>query len=168
MSDAQGEQSLTHVGPDGSVRMVDVGAKAATDRFAAAEAFVRLSSEAVKQLRADELKKGPALEVARIAGIMAAKRTAELIPLCHSLALDHVGVDLAVVDDGVTIRAEARTRGPTGVEMEALVAASVAAATIIDMTKSVDRAACIERVRVVEKAGGRSGHWVADAGGGAS
>jgi cyclic pyranopterin monophosphate synthase len=131
--------------------MVDVGGKPVQRRIARAEGRILLSPEAVNLLRENRLRKGEALTVAEVAGIAAAKRTAELIPLCHPLGLDHVFVDLAIVDDGVLATAEARCLGRTGVEMEALTAVSVALLTVYDMCKSVDRAMRIEGVRLVEK-----------------
>jgi cyclic pyranopterin phosphate synthase len=139
--------------------MVDVTPKAVTAREAHAEAFVRMSSETVATVRAGGLPKGDALGVAKIAGIMAAKRTHELIPLCHPLAIGGIGVELALVDEGVTIDARVRTTDRTGVEMEALTAASVAALTVYDMCKAVDKGIVIEHVRLVSKTGGKSGPW---------
>jgi cyclic pyranopterin phosphate synthase len=144
--------------------MVDVGAKPNTERRAVAEAVVRLSHATAATVLAGDGPKGDVLGVARIAGIQAAKRTSELIPLCHPLALSFVGVEGAVdVEAGaVVLTAEARTVGPTGVEMEALTAASVAALTVYDMVKAIERGAEITSVRLVEKAGGKSGHWRRD------
>lgn len=140
--------------------MVDVGGKADTARIARAEALVRLTPALRDQVMQGSLSKGEALPVARIAGIQAAKETARLIPLCHPLALHMVSVDFAAVDDdAIAVRTEARTTGPTGVEMEALVAASVAALTIYDMVKALHRGAAIEKVQLVHKSGGRSGTW---------
>ncbi|MBC6953514.1 MAG: cyclic pyranopterin monophosphate synthase MoaC [Leptolyngbya sp. PLA2] len=153
---------MTHVGTDGRARMVDVGEKAVTSRGARAEAFVRMSPALVELVRRDALGKGSVRDVARLAGIMAAKRTADLIPLCHQLPLDHAEVTIETVDEGVRISTEVRTHGRTGVEMEALAAAAVAALTVIDMGKAVDRGMAIERLRVVEKWGGRSGHYLAE------
>jgi len=155
---------MTHVGADGRPRMVDVGEKAVTARGARAEAFVRMSAALLELVRADALGKGSVRDVARLAGIMAAKRTADLIPLCHPLALDHAEVSVEVVEGGVRIEAEVRTQGRTGVEMEALAAAAVAALTVIDMGKAVDRGMVVEGLRVVEKWGGRSGHYRAEGG----
>jgi cyclic pyranopterin phosphate synthase len=160
--------SLTHVDESGAARMVDVGAKADTERIAVAAGEVLMSVETLRLIRAGTLKKGDVVAVARIAGIMAAKRTAELIPLCHPLALTHVGVDIELreLDDrrgAALIRATARTIGKTGVEMEALTAVSVAALTIYDMAKAVDRAMRIDNVRLVEKHGGKSRDFVAPA-----
>jgi len=141
--------------------MVDVGEKSVTDRSATAEGFVRISKELEEQIRANTLRKGSLLEVARIAGIQAAKRTDELIPLCHSLPLDVVDITAEIENGRVRIRATARTHSRTGVEIEALTAVAVACLTVIDMGKAVDRAMVIEGVRVLEKSGGRSGHHVA-------
>jgi cyclic pyranopterin phosphate synthase len=141
--------------------MVDVSAKDVTVREARAAGRVRTSAEVVGLLRGPGVAKGDALAVARIAGIQAAKRTADLIPLCHPLALHAVTVDLAVTDDGVEITAAVRTADRTGVEMEALTAVAVAALTVIDMVKGADRTAHIESVRLLAKSGGRSGTWTA-------
>jgi cyclic pyranopterin monophosphate synthase len=141
-------KKLTHVDARGAVHMVDVGEKSATHRIATAAAHVRM-------------RKGDVLATARIAGIQAAKRTSELIPLCHPLALTHASVELTPVRDGVAITARVETRGPTGVEMEALTAASVAALTIYDMLKAVDRGMTITDVALLEKRGGKSGTWSA-------
>ena len=152
---------LTHLDERGRARMVDVGAKPATERRAVAEATVRVSPETAGALAAGNAPKGDVIAVARIAGIQAAKRTSELIPLCHPLALTYVEVEGEVdVDAGaITLTAETRTTGPTGVEMEALTAAGVAALTVYDMVKGIERGARIEAVQLVEKSGGRSGHW---------
>lgn len=150
---------LSHIGPDGSARMVDVGDKPATDRLAVAEAFVRVSPELAARIRENSLAKGNLLEVARLAGIQAAKRTAELIPLCHALPLDAVDVRATLEGERVRLRSEVRTHARTGVEMEALTAAAVAALTVIDMGKAVDRGMVVEGLRLVEKRGGRSGHY---------
>jgi cyclic pyranopterin phosphate synthase len=155
---------LTHLDEHGRARMVDVSSKSATERRALAQAVVRVSAQTARAVEAGDAPKGDVLGVARIAGIQAAKRTAELIPLCHPLALSYVGVD-GVVDPGagtITLSAEARTTGPTGVEMEALTAAAVAALTVYDMIKGVERGARIEEVALLEKAGGRSGQWRRD------
>jgi cyclic pyranopterin phosphate synthase len=155
--------SLSHVGPDGAARMVDVGSKPVTARLARAEAKVSMTPALVQQIRERSVRKGAVLDVARLAGILAAKRTDELIPLCHTLPLDDVEIALELEEDGVRIEATVRTQARTGVEMEALVAATVAALTVIDMGKAVDPAMVIERVRVLEKRGGRSGPYLADA-----
>ncbi|MFI5284265.1 MAG: cyclic pyranopterin monophosphate synthase MoaC [Candidatus Dormibacterales bacterium] len=151
-------KSLTHVDARGAARMVDVADKAATRRDALAECIVRMSASTIAAVRAGTAK-GDALAVARVAGIMAAKRTSELIPLCHPLALTSVTVDFKFVRGGIRILAGARVIGPTGVEMEALTAASVAGLTLIDMTKGVERGVYLESVRLLEKSGGRSGTW---------
>jgi cyclic pyranopterin phosphate synthase len=140
--------------------MVDVSAKPATERTAVAGAFVRMRSSAVATLRQVKNPKGDPLEVARIAGILAAKRTSELIPLCHPLMLTHVDVRVVLCQNGMEITSEVTTTGPTGVEMEALVAASVAALTIYDMCKSVERGITITDLHLLEKKGGRSGHYL--------
>lgn len=154
-----GVGGLTHLDSAGRARMVDVSGKEVTAREAVAEGRVRLSGAAVEALRNRTVAKGDVLAVARIAGIQGAKRTAELIPLCHPLALSSVVVDLAVEDAGVVITATVRTTDRTGVEMEALTAVSVAALTVIDMVKAVDREAVIDGIRVLAKSGGRSGDW---------
>ena len=150
---------LTHVDQAGHARMVDVSGKEVTARSACATGRVRLSAAAVAALRAGDVPKGDALAVARIAGIAGAKRTPDLIPLCHPIGLHGVTVDLAVTDDGVDITAVARTADRTGVEMEALTSVSVAALALIDMVKAVDKHARITDVRVTAKSGGRSGDW---------
>lgn len=149
--------ALTHVGRDGAPAMVDVSAKAVTSREAVARGHVTVSAAARRLVRAGGVKKGDPLHVARVAGIMAAKRTADLIPLCHQLALSNVEVTIAPSRSGFTIRARVRTMAQTGVEMEALVAVSTAALTIYDMLKAVDRAMVIGEICLVEKRGGRSG-----------
>lgn len=153
------EPRLTHLDESGAARMVDVSEKAATARTARASGRVLLDPTTVALLRADGVPKGDALAVARLAGIMGAKRTPELVPLCHPLALTAISVELVVHDDGVHIVATARTTDRTGVEMEALTAVSVAALTVVDMVKAVDRTAVISQVRVDAKSGGRSGEW---------
>lgn len=156
---------LTHLGADGRAEMVDVSGKDATLRRAVARAVVRVSPATAALVVAGDAPKGDVVGVARIAGIQAAKRTHELIPLCHQLPLSFVGVE-ATIDarSGVVeLVAEARTTAQTGVEMEALTAASVAALTIYDMVKGVERGASIERVELLEKSGGRSGHWTRSA-----
>jgi len=150
---------LTHLDESGAARMVDVTAKDVTARTAVATGRVLVSAEVVGLLRGDGVPKGDALAVARIAGIMGAKQTPALIPLCHPLAISGVTVDLAVADDAVEIRATVKTTDRTGVEMEALTAVSVAALTVIDMVKAVDKAAVITDVRVESKTGGKSGPW---------
>ena len=151
---------LTHVDEAGAARMVDVSAKEPTPREATATGTVLVSAEVVRLLRGEGVPKGDALGVARVAGIMAAKRTPDLVPLCHPLAISGVTVDLEVLDDGVAITATVRTTDRTGVEMEALTAVSVAALALFDMVKAVDKGAVITDVRVERKAGGKSGTWV--------
>ncbi|MGD9903172.1 MAG: cyclic pyranopterin monophosphate synthase MoaC [Vicinamibacterales bacterium] len=150
---------LTHVDPRGRIRMVDVGDKAVTTREAVASGLVTMSKAAREALRRGALKKGSPLEAARLAGILAAKRTAELIPLCHPLALTGIEVEVTPTARGVAIRARVRVSGQTGVEMEALTAVAGAALTVYDMVKAVDRTMVIGDVRLEEKRGGRSGHY---------
>lgn len=150
---------LTHVDETGAARMVDVSAKDATTRVARASGRVLVSPEVVALLRGEGVPKGDALAVARIAGIMGAKQTPALIPLCHPLAVSGVTVDLSVADDAVEIEATVKTTDRTGVEMEALTAVSVAALTVVDMVKAVDKGAVITDVRVESKSGGKSGEW---------
>lgn len=152
---------LTHLDEKGAARMVDVGGKAATAREAVAEATITLSPEAFAAVISGEAKKGDVLAAARIAGIMAAKKTADLIPLCHPIALTKAAIAFEpdAARNAITIVATASTTGPTGVEMEALTAASIAALTIYDMIKAVDRSAVIEAVRLRSKSGGKSGQW---------
>jgi cyclic pyranopterin monophosphate synthase len=150
---------LTHVDARGNLRMVDVSEKAVTARVAVARGRITMSPAAVRQVRAGKMKKGDPLQAARIAGVMAAKRTADLIPLCHPLPLSHAEVTLTPVRDGYVIEARVRTTAQTGVEMEALTAVSVAALTIYDMVKAVDKAMTIGDIRLIEKHGGRSGHY---------
>lgn len=155
-------EGLTHVDESGAARMVDVSGKDVTARVATASGRVLVSAEVLALLRGQGVPKGDALAVARIAGIMGAKRTPDLIPLCHPLAISGVTVDLDLVDDPepcVAITATVRTTDRTGVEMEALTAVSVAALTVVDMVKAVDRAAVISDVRVEAKRGGTSGEW---------
>jgi cyclic pyranopterin monophosphate synthase len=153
------EPQLSHLDAAGQAHMVDVSGKEVSSRSATASGTVRLSAAAVAALRSGTVPKGDALAVARIAGIQGAKRTPDLIPLCHPIGLHAVAVDLEVVDHGVRIQCTARTADRTGVEMEALTAVSVAALALVDMVKAVDPAAVITDVRVEEKAGGKSGHW---------
>ena len=152
---------LTHLDATGRARMVDVGDKEASERRAVARAVLRVSPKTARAVLAGETPKGDVIAVARIAGIQAAKRTPELIPLCHSLALTFVGVEASVdaVAGEIELLAEARTTGQTGVEMEALTAASVAALTVYDMVKAIERGAEIGPVHLLEKSGGRSGLW---------
>ncbi|WP_211754636.1 cyclic pyranopterin monophosphate synthase MoaC [Nocardioides gansuensis] len=154
------EHRLTHVDEAGAARMVDVSAKAVTARTASASGRVLVSADVVALLRGAGVPKGDTLAVARLAGIMGAKQTPSLIPLCHPLALSAVSVDLTVADDAVEIVATVSTTDRTGVEMEALTAVSVAALTVVDMVKAVDKAAVITDIRVETKTGGKSGDWV--------
>jgi cyclic pyranopterin phosphate synthase len=149
---------LTHIDEKGAARMVDVADKIATVREALAECIVRMAPDTVQAVR-EGTAKGDALQVARVAGIMAAKRTSELIPLCHPLPLSSVAVDFEFVTGGVRVLARVRVVGQTGVEMEALTAASIAGLTLIDMTKGVERGVFLESIRLLEKSGGRSGTW---------
>jgi cyclic pyranopterin phosphate synthase len=157
--DVTGGDRLTHVDESGAARMVDVSDKDVTARSATATGRVLVSPKVVELLRGEGVPKGDALAVARLAGIMGAKQTPALIPLCHPLALSGVTVDLTVTDESVDIAATVRTTDRTGVEMEALTAVSVAALTVVDMVKAVDKAAVITDVRVESKSGGRSGDW---------
>jgi cyclic pyranopterin monophosphate synthase len=152
---------LTHLDQSGAAHMVDVSAKAETIREAVAEGRISMSTEALAAIRDGTAKKGDVLATARIAGIMAAKRTSDLIPLCHPLALSKVSVDFAFEDQGIRATATARLTGQTGVEMEALTATSVALLTIYDMAKAVDKAMIISGVRLLSKTGGKSGNWQA-------
>ncbi|QCR19052.1 cyclic pyranopterin monophosphate synthase MoaC [Agrococcus sp. SGAir0287] len=154
--------SLTHLDDAGHARMVDVTAKQPTVRSASARGFVRCSPEVVQILRDGSAPKGDVLAVARIAGIQAAKRTPDLLPLAHVIGVHGAVVDLEVVDGGVEVAATVRTADRTGVEMEALTAVSVAALAIVDMVKGMDRATSIEHVRITAKEGGRSGAWTRD------
>lgn len=152
---------LTHTDPDGRARMVDVGDKAETQRVARAEGTITMSGNALSAIEQNTLAKGDAIATARIAGIMAAKKASELIPLCHNIPLTDVGVDVEIERDlpGLRVRAWASSRGKTGVEMEALTAATVALLTLYDMAKSIDRGMEIRGVRLTAKSGGKSGDW---------
>ncbi|BBX23884.1 cyclic pyranopterin monophosphate synthase accessory protein 2 [Mycolicibacter terrae] len=150
---------LSHLDERGAAHMVDVSAKAATKRVAVAAGVLRTTAQVVQLISAGGLPKGDALATARVAGIMAAKRTSDLVPLCHQLALTGVDVDFAIGETQIDITASVRTTDRTGVEMEALTAVSVAALTLYDMIKAVDRAAVIDDVRVLSKDGGRTGAW---------
>lgn len=150
---------LTHLDSQGKARMVDVGGKAETKRIAVAAGRIRMSAEALAAIRDGQVPKGDVLATARIAGIMAAKKTAELIPLCHPLALDAVTVDFAFAEGALTATATASLSGRTGVEMEAMTAVSVALLTIYDMAKAVDKGMVIDGIRLIEKRGGKSGDW---------
>lgn len=157
---------LTHIDDEGHARMVDVGGKAETHRIAIASGRIRMTGETLAAIREGNAPKGDVLGTARIAGIMAAKRTAELIPMCHPLALDAVTVDFIFEQDAVRVTASASLTGKTGVEMEAITAATLALVTIYDMAKALDKAMVIEDVRLIEKRGGKSGTWrAADLGG---
>jgi cyclic pyranopterin phosphate synthase len=157
------DRTLTHLGASGEARMVDVSAKAATDRVATAEGRVIMSKETLDLVVSGNAKKGDVLGTARIAGIMAAKRTHELIPLCHPLAISQVIVELEpdAALPGILVRASVKVQGQTGVEMEALTAVSVACLTIYDMVKAAEREMRIEGIRLIEKSGGKSGHFKA-------
>ncbi|EFQ82572.1 molybdenum cofactor biosynthesis protein C [Aeromicrobium marinum DSM 15272] len=159
MADPRGGDRLTHVDETGAARMVDVGGKDVTARSATARGRVEVSARVVELLRGDGMPKGDALGVARVAGIMAAKRTPDLVPLCHPIAISGVEVDLQVTDDAVLVEATVRSADRTGVEMEALTSVTVAALTVVDMVKAVDKLARITDVEVVAKSGGRSGDW---------
>jgi len=151
--------SLTHVDEKGHARMVDVSAKPVTSRTAVASGFVRMSAETVEAIRNRTTPKGDPLEPARLAGIMAAKRTAEIIPLCHVLPLSHVDVELVLTTDGIAIKSTVTAEAKTGVEMEALVAASATALTIYDMCKAIDKGMVIADIRLELKTGGKSGTY---------
>ena len=150
---------LTHLDDAGQAAMVDVSAKSATSREAIAEGRITMSAEALSAIRDGTAKKGDVLATARIAGIMAAKRTSDLIPLCHPLMLSKVAVDFAFEDQGIRATATARLTGQTGVEMEALTAVSVALLTLYDMAKALDKAMIISDIRLISKTGGKSGDW---------
>jgi len=151
--------NLTHLDKDGSAHMVDVSTKAVTAREAVASGHIAMSEDAAAAITQGLVKKGDVLAVARVAGIMAAKRTAELVPLCHPIALTSVSIAFDLEAAGVTVTATARTAGQTGVEMEALTATSVALLTIYDMAKALDKAMVIGNVRLIAKSGGKSGDW---------
>ena len=153
---------LTHLDEAGAAHMVDVGGKAETSRMARAGGVIRMSAAALAAIKAGDAPKGDVLGTARIAGIMAAKKTAELIPLCHPLALTSVEVEFDYVEGGIAVSAAASLTGKTGVEMEAMTAASVALLTIYDMAKALDKGMVIDGVRLLEKRGGKSGHWLAE------
>lgn len=153
---------LTHIDSAGTARMVDVGGKAETQRVAIARGLIRMTAATLEAIRTGDAPKGDVLGTARLAGIMAAKKTGELIPLCHPLALDAVNVDFAFVESGVECTATATLTGRTGVEMEALTAVSVALLTVYDMAKALDKGMIIEGVSLIEKRGGKSGIWRAD------
>jgi cyclic pyranopterin phosphate synthase len=150
---------LTHLGADGAAHMVDVSAKANTAREAVAEGRITMSAEALEAVRAGNIKKGDVLGTARIAGIMAAKKTSELVPLCHPLMLSKIAIAFEFEDHGIRAEARVRLNGPTGVEMEALTAVSVALLTLYDMAKALDKAMVISDIRLLSKTGGKSGDW---------
>lgn len=158
------EQRLTHLDSRGEARMVDVGDKAVTSRLAVARAQIRMKPETLSIILASELSKGDALATARIAAIQAAKKTSDLIPLCHPLPITKVSVELRADHalPGIVIEVTCKVRGQTGIEMEALTAASVAALTVYDMAKSIDRGMVIEQVMLIEKSGGKTGEWRSD------
>ena len=159
-----GGPGLTHIDAEGNPRMVGVSGKTVSDRLAVAEGRIRMSAETLAAIRRGRVRKGDVLQVARLAGIMAGKRTADLIPLCHMLPGASISVDLDFDDvlPGIVLRAEARIAGQTGVEMEALTAVSVGLLTVYDMAKSLDRGMVIEGVRLLRKEGGKSGPWSVD------
>ncbi|MFT4056977.1 MAG: cyclic pyranopterin monophosphate synthase MoaC [Novosphingobium sp.] len=152
-------KSLTHIDGSGTARMVDVGAKAETQRIAVASGRISMTAEALAAIRAGNAPKGDVLATARIAGIMAAKRTAELVPMCHSLTLDAVNLDFSFEVNAVRVVAKTSVNGRTGVEMEAITATSIALVTIYDMAKALDKGMVISDIQLVEKTGGKSGHW---------
>lgn len=153
------ERRLSHVDEAGRVRMVDVGDKPVTERVAVARGHIAIGEPALRAIRDGRVAKGDPLQAARLAGVMAAKKTAELVPLCHPLMLSQIDIDLQALDDGYRIEARVRTAGRTGVEMEALTAVSVAALTIYDMVKAIDKRMVIGSIRLVKKTGGRSGDF---------
>ncbi|MEP2736337.1 MAG: cyclic pyranopterin monophosphate synthase MoaC [Erythrobacter sp.] len=155
-------KTLSHIDSNGDARMVDVGAKAETQRLAVAGGIITMSEEALSAIKSGNAPKGDVLGTARIAGIMAAKKTGDLIPLCHPLALDAVNVDFAFEETGVRAMATASLTGKTGIEMEAIVAVTTALVTIYDMAKALDKGMVIGEVKLLEKRGGKSGHWVAE------
>ena len=159
-----GGPGLTHIDAEGNPRMVDVSGKATSARTAVAEGRIRMSSDTLAAIRGGKVHKGDVLQVARLAGVMAGKRTGDLIPLCHMLPGASIAVDLDLDEDlpGIVLRAEARIAGQTGVEMEALTAISIGLLTVYDMTKSLDRGMVIEGIRLLRKDGGKSGTWTAD------
>jgi cyclic pyranopterin phosphate synthase len=160
-SESQNEPTLSHVSQDGKASMVDVGGKAPTKRTAVAEAWVNVGAEIAELLRTTgSVAKGNVLETARVAGILAAKRTPELIPMCHPLGLDVVEIDAELIGDRVRLVAKAVCHGKTGVEMEAMTAVSVASLTVYDMVKSAGKGVEIASIRLLEKSGGKSGHWL--------
>lgn len=161
VSTTEDSKSLTHIGAEGEARMVDVSEKDTTSRVAVAEGHVRMAHATLEAILAGDARKGDVIGAARIAGIMAAKRTSDLIPLCHPLQLSKIAVEVTPNDalPGLMVRAEARCVGRTGVEMEALTAVAVACLTVYDMAKAIDRNMIVEGVRLIEKRGGKSGEW---------
>lgn len=153
---------LTHIDGDGAAHMVDISAKNETVREAHAEGFIGMGPEVLKAIKANAMKKGDVLATARIAGIMAAKKTSDLIPLCHPLALSKVAVDFEFLDGGIKVQAMARLTGKTGVEMEALTATSTALLTVYDMSKAMQKDMVISDIRLLSKSGGKSGDWTAE------
>ena len=152
-------EELTHFNQQGQAHMVDIGKKSQTHRIAVAEGYLRMQKTTIEKILAGTHKKGDVLGIARIAGIMAAKKTAELIPLCHTLALSHIDIDIQTQNDTVHCIVRAETTSQTGVEMEALQATQTTLITIYDMCKSIDRGMVMENIRLLEKSGGKSGHW---------
>ena len=152
---------LSHLDSEGAARMVDVSGKPDSAREAIAEGFIAMAPEVIAAIRAGDIKKGDVLGAARVAGIMAAKRTSDLIPLCHPLSIDGITLDFYYVDIGIRVEAKVRTSGKTGVEMEALTAASTALLTIYDMAKAIDKGMTIGPLRLLAKSGGESGEWLA-------
>ena len=159
-----GSSNLSHIDESGNARMVDVGSKSVTERVAVARCEVHMQQSTLDLIQSGGFDKGDVLGIARVAGIMAGKRTSELIPLCHTLNIDQIAVDFEDLSDGqgIAVTATVRTSGKTGVEMEALTSASLTALTIYDMCKSVDRSISIERLRLLRKSGGKSGDYVSD------
>lgn len=155
---------LTHLDHEGAARMVDVGGKPETVRSATAKGIIRMSADTLDAIRNGSGPKGDVLATARIAGIMAAKRTGDLIPLCHPLGLETVSIEFDLLADGIAVTARTALTGKTGVEMEALTAATIALLTIFDMAKALEKQMIIEEVRLIEKTGGKSGHWKAGVG----
>ena len=164
MPDNSEQSSLSHIDESGKARMVDVGSKDVTERVATAGCEIHMQQSTLDLIRSGGFDKGDVLGVARVAGVMAGKKTSDLIPLCHPLELNQITIDFDELDDGVglSVRTSARTSGKTGVEMEALTAASVAALTVYDMCKAVDRAMRIDRLRLLSKYGGKSGDFIAN------
>ena len=152
-------KKITHLNDEGQAHMVDISKKRLTFRKSTASGFVKLKKETIKTIRSNKLPKGDILSIARIAGIMAAKKTSEIIPLCHPIALSSVTIDLNITDRGIEVITTVSNQGKTGVEMEALTATSICCLTIYDMTKSLDRGAEISSIKLISKSGGKSGNW---------